>query len=71
MDAYHEHVSGTNFQEAIQALSNYNTHSSAADEPFGDNVGVDKYEYFLEDCRHAADPPNDCMYTEITDPDVY
>lgn len=108
MDAYHEHVSGTNFQEAIQALSNYNTHSGArpepccgsmgdlmeeadaasctkvgvsdlqgqihsraADETFGDNVGVDKYEYFLEDCRHAADPPNDCMYTEITDPDVY
>jgi len=104
---YHEHVSGTNFQDAIAALSNYNTHvggrpepccgslgdlveeadaasctkvgvndlqgmvhSRAADEQFGDNVGVDKYEYFLEDCRHAADPPNDCMYTEITDPDV-
>jgi hypothetical protein len=45
-------------------------HNRDASETFGDNVGIDKYEYFLEDCNHAADPPNDCAYTEITDPDI-
>merc|ERR1719171_1813676 len=39
MDAYHEHVSGTNFQEAIQALSNYNTHSGARPEPCCGSMG--------------------------------
>jgi len=44
-------------------------HGRDASDTFGDNVGIDKYEYFLEDCLQAGDG-SDCTYTEITDPDV-
>jgi hypothetical protein len=44
-------------------------HSRDASDTFGDNVGIDKFEYFLEDCLQAADG-SDCSYTEITDPDI-
>jgi hypothetical protein len=42
-------------------------HNRDASDTFGDNVGIDKYEYFLEDCTSAS---GECSYTEITDPDV-
>jgi hypothetical protein len=44
-------------------------HNRDASDTFGDNVGIDKYEYFLEDCLKAGDG-SDCTYTEITDPDI-
>jgi hypothetical protein len=45
-------------------------HNRDASETFGDNVGIDTYEYFLEDCSHGSDPQSECSYTEITDPDI-
>jgi len=45
-------------------------HNRDASETFGDNVAVDRYEYFLEVCSHAAEAPTDCSYTKITDPDI-
>jgi hypothetical protein len=45
-------------------------HNRDASETFGDNVGIDKYEYFLEDCTQGSDPGSGCSYTEITDPDI-
>jgi len=44
-------------------------HNRDASDTFGDNVGIEKYEYFLEDCLQAGDG-SDCTYTEITDPDI-
>merc|ERR1719359_512835 len=43
-------------------------HNRDASETFGDNVGIDKYEYFLEDCTGTTE--DNCAYTEITDPDI-
>jgi len=45
-------------------------HNRDASETFGDNVGIDKYQYYLEDCLGATDGSSECSYTEITDPDI-
>jgi hypothetical protein len=45
-------------------------HNRNASETFGDNVGIDKYEYFLEHCKQEVSPMTECSYTKITDPDI-
>merc|ERR550537_1572560 len=44
-------------------------HNRDASDTFGDNVGIERYKYYLEDCSLAGDS-SECSYTEITDPDI-
>lgn len=66
-DVVGEADAGTCTKVGVTELS-ASLHNRDASDTFGDNVGIDKYEYFLEDCLSADG--GDCTYTEITDPDV-
>jgi hypothetical protein len=45
-------------------------HNRDASDTFGDNVGIERYKYYLEDCSLAGESSDSCSYTEITDPDI-
>jgi len=67
-DVVEEADAGTCTKVGVSELNSM-LHSRDASDTFGDNVGIEKFEYFLEDCLQAGDG-SDCTYTEITDPDV-